>query len=462
LEIVEVTACTPACGGSGATTVTITPGLEHPNWSSAQTPQAWLVQPARYVGFRNFSVDGSATTDTAGVSFNNCSYCWTTGVAVLHAYNIGIWLYQDIHSEIESNYVFDAGQHLTYADPTGIKHNGSNNLIQNNIVEAVRPAIMAEGPSNGSVIAYNFTTNNYTGNDFMFGGLWEHSTGDDYELYEGNVTDQVMEDQIHGSHLMETFYRNFFTGFESCANGQCGSFTTKDTSTTAADDLSYNRYSNYVANILGTSQFSNAVQSSTPEYIVNTTEWVVGSGNQGGSVPIPLDLAVGTTLLRWGNYDVVSGATQWNISQVPSGIAVYPNSAPSTTCTSSVPCPSSFYLSSRPGWWLSSIPFPAIGPDVSAGNVGACSGTLNTPGQFAGVAAITSAQCSPGSGLLSSQWGGHINAIPAMACYLNTMNGPPDGSGGALTFSASQCYPSATGSSSGPAPPTNLSGTVSQ
>ncbi len=35
-----------------------------------------------------------------------------------------------------------------------------------------------------------------------------------------------------------------------------------------------------------------------------------------------------------------------------------------------------------------------------------------------------------------------MNAIPALAGYLNTMNGPPDGSGNALTFSASACYAS--------------------
>jgi len=457
-EIVEVSACSPSCGSAGTTTVTIYPPLQHANWASGQTPQAWLVQPARYVGFRDFSVDGSATIDTAGVSFNNVSYPWVTGVAVLHSYNIGIWLSQDIHGQIESNYVFDAGQHLTYMDPTGIKHNGSNNLFQNNVIEAVRPAFLAEGPSNGSVIAYNFTINNYTGDDFLFGGLWEHSTGDDYELYEGNVADQMFQDQIHGSHLMETFYRNFFTGFESCANGQCGTYTQKDSSTTAVVDIAYNRYSNYVANVVGTPGVTKTYQSvNQPGYIVNTTAWVVGSGVTGTSSVVPADPVVGTSMLRWGNYDVVNAATQWNTNEVPSGIAVYPNPVPTSTCTSSLSCPASFYVSSRPNWWSPSIPFPAIGPDISSGNVGICSGTPNTSGHYSGVAALSSAQCSPGPALTASQWGGHMNAIPAMACYLNVMGGPPDGSGSALTFSAASCYGSGGSDSQAP---TGLTATV--
>jgi hypothetical protein len=461
-EIVEAVSCTPACGSKGPTTVTVTPALQHPNWSASQTPQAWLVQPATHVGFRNFSVDGSGTTDTAGVSFNNCSYCWATGIAVLHSYNIGIWLSQDIHNQIENNYVFDAGQHLRYADPTGIKHNGSNNLMQNNIIEAVRPAFLAEGPSNGTVIAYNFTINNYTGDDFLFGGLWEHSTGDDYELYEGNVANQMFEDQIHGTHLMETFYRNLFTGFESCANQQCGNYTAKDVSTSAVIDIAYNRYANYVGNILGTPGFTNTFQSiNSAGYIVNTTAWVVGNGVTGTTNVVPPDPLVGTTMFRWGNYDVVSAATRWDTSFVPSALSQLGNSVPTTICTSSASCPPSFYLTSRPQWWPSTIPFPAMGPDVNGGNLGVCSGTLNTPKQFAGVPALTTAQCAPGPALNPSQWGGHVNAIPAMACYLNQMAGPPDGSGSALTFSSSSCYPAVSNGLIPPSP-TNLTNTLVQ
>ena len=31
-------------------------------------------------------------------------------------------------------------------------------------------------------------------------------------------------------------------------------------------------------------------------------------------------------------------------------------------------------------------------------------------------------------------FGGHANANPAMNCYLNIMNGPPDGTGGVLSL----------------------------
>jgi hypothetical protein len=465
LEAALATACSPSCGNAGPTTVTIDVPLMHPQWSSSQTPQAWLIQPSQYVGVQNLSIDASATQDTAGVSFYNVANFWSQGVAVLHSYNIGIWVEQSVHGNIQSNYVFDAGQHLAYSDPTGIKYNWSDNLIANNIVQAVRPAIMAEGPSSGNVIIANYMINSYTGDDFMFGNEWDgHSDGADYDLIEHNVMNQFAQDLIHGGHLMQTYFRNLATGWESCANGQCGSYPEKDSNNEAVSSQSFNRYMNLIYNVLGTPGYTTTYSASSSNcanhYEFNNTVYATGCGNSGGSIPIPGDLSVNPSSMRWGNWDTATRATQYNLLEVPSGLSLYVNPLPIGICTALLTCPASLYYSSRPSWWSSSIPFPAIGPDVHNGNLGQCSGTLNTPGHYSGVAALTNAQCT-GTSLTASQWAGHVNAIPAMACYLNVMNGPPDGSGNALTFNAASCYGSAsvTGSS-GPQPPTNLNAVV--
>ena len=464
MEAVLVTGCSPSCGNSGTTTIAIDRPIMHPQWAAGQTPQAWLIQPAQNVGIQNLSIDGSATQDTGGVSFYNVANFWCQGVAVLHSYNIGIWIEQSIHGIIQSNYVFDAGQHLNYSDPTGIKYNWSSNLIANNIVQAVRPAIMAEGPSTGNVVIGNYMINSYTGDDFFFGNEWDgHSDGADYDLIEHNVMNQFTQDLIHGGHLMQTYFRNLATGWESCANDQCGSFKAKDSNSSAVESQSFNRYMNFLYNVLGTPGYSTSYNANNGQcnkvYEFDNTVWATGCGNSGGSIPIPGDATVNKTSLRWGNWDTANKSVQYNKAEVPSGISLYANSAPTSACTSSTPCPASFYYSSRPSWWASSIPFPAIGEDVTGGNVGQCSGTLNTPGHMSGTAALTSAQCT-GTSLTASQWGGHVNAIPAMACYLNVLGGPPDGSGNALTFSAAKCYGSNTATATPPAAPHGLAATV--
>ncbi|HLK36850.1 MAG TPA: hypothetical protein VKU41_08875, partial [Polyangiaceae bacterium] len=129
----------------------------------------------------------------------------------------------------------------------------------------------------------------------------------------------------------------------------------------------------------------------------------IGSGDKEGTVTIPDDPVVGQTLMRWGNWDVVNGATRWLASEVPSGIGPLGNAVPASQSL-----PPSFYLAQKPDFWPASKAWPPIGPDVVGGNI---------------------------AGL-----GGHAYSNPAKDCYA-TMGGPADGTGNPLTFSASACYP---------------------
>ena len=148
-------------------------------------------------------------------------------------------------------------------------------------------------------------------------------------------------------------------------------------------------------------------------------------------------------MLRWGNWDVVNKATLFctaaatPIAACPEDdrgdkAPVYPGlSNPSTTL------PASFYMSAQPAWWPSTISWPPIGPDVSGGNVGQCPGAINVTAQ-AGLPATSSSQC-PGGALITNAWVGHVNANPAMSCYLG-LGGLPDGTGNILAFDAKTCY----------------------
>ncbi len=454
VEIVEAVSCSPACGTAGPTTVTITPALHHPNWSAGQTPQAWFVEPSNYVGVEDLTITAANlgySQVTTGIGFAGTSYFWVRNVVLDSLPNITIFVAQAAnHADFEENYIVNSGQSVVN-DDSAINYQGANGLIANNIFQNSTLPIITDGPSNGNVYAYNYFINQNTVGGSLGAAIDGHSNGEDLNLIEGNVGSKVEMDQAHGTELMNTYYRNFFTAWESCGNGNCGSSTQKDSLLYALAPVSNHRYGNYVANVLGTPGVSTLGYTFTDPmwYVSGTTGHIynVGSGNANTPPgvyfgPIPVDPLVAATIMRWGNWDAYNGSTQWNTDEVPSGISVYPNDVPTGTCTSSAPCPASFFLPQRPPWWPGSIPFPAIGPDVTAGNVGQCTGTLNTPGQYAGVAATTDSQCTGAS--LSPAWDGHVNAIPAMNCYLNVMGGPPDGTGGTLTFEATNCYASST------------------
>jgi hypothetical protein len=307
--------------------------------------------------------------------------------------------------------------------------------------------IVFDGASSGDVVAYNFIVNDNYESDFLRGSAFEHDVNA-FELYEGNVATEVSNDGNHGTANMITRFRNLFTGWESCGNGQCGASPAKDSATDAIADAYADRYQNNVGNVLGTPGYTNAYLTDGQCFTTNVS-FVSGCDNT-----FPSDPLVQATSLYWANWDTATNATRFcgnssdtgwssicaNTSEVPTGATAYPNSVPTKgdTQAGQGAMPASFYLSSKPAWF-GSLPWPPIGPDVTDGNVGQCAGTLNTQGQFAGVPALSDAQCTETS-LTKPAWDGHANANPAMNCALNVMGMPPDGTGDVLSFDPGACY----------------------
>jgi hypothetical protein len=445
--------------------VTISPPLKHPNWRSGQAPKAWLFQTMQSSGVENLSVD-LGNMSGFGISIWGCYKCWVSGVRLMNFGQRGIAAFISTHLQLQNNYLFNG----VGADPYGFILAGTaDNLFVNNIIQHSRSGLVFDGTDSGTVLAYNFCINDITGSENMFPCLWDHSAGDDFHLFEGNIASGVGIDGIHGTHLNETTFRNFFTGWESCANGQCGGQPAKNFQTIAMSYRNANRYGNLVGNVLGTPGYHTLYLTEATSSSSNaTTVYNLGGGNGATSPPILSDPLVHSTALLWANWDNVTNAarfcgnssnTGWSTtctstSEVPTGAPAYPNSVPTVgdTGIGQRALPASLYYSTKPSWF-GSLPWPPIGPDVTNGNVGQCGGALNVPGLFNGVPATSAAQC--GGSPLNTAWGGHVNTNPAMNCYLNVMGGPPDGSGNALSFNASACY-GGVSSSQGPNPPTNL------
>ena len=430
----EMTTATNIAGS----VLTLADPLIYPQWTSRQTPRIWSGASISTVGVENLAIDNTANSANDLIQFFNAYNYWVSGCKFTNWAFWGIEVFQGLHGTIQNNYFY----HTTGVDSYSIRFEGAGrNLIQNNIMTQALSSVVFDGPSSGNVVAYNFSINNNFSNDFMKGAYFEHAVNA-YDLYEGNVTNQILNDGDHGTANMITHYRNFILGWDSCANGQCGS-NVHDTATNALYERSWGRYQNDVANIAGTPGYHTLYNTLSSNLAV--FQW--GIGNGATTPPNPNDPLVYSTSLIWSNYDTVNNAVRCNNSEVPTGASTYPNSIPTLGCSGGT-LPASFYLSSRPAWWSATIPFPAIGPDVSSGNVGQCSGVLNTAGHQSGMPATSSAQCI-GTTLTTPAWGGHVNAIPAVACYLTTMGGQPDGSGNALVFDGNTCY----GKSAAPAPP---------
>jgi hypothetical protein len=442
--------------------LTIADPLIYPDYATGQTPRMWTASSISTVGVENISFDNTVGAVNDFIHFMNSYDYWVKGCKFAHWAFWGVETFQGIHGTITDNYFTDS----TGVDTYGVRFEGAtHNLIQNNIFIRTLSAIVFDGPSAGNVVGYNLALNAGLHNNFMKGLFFSHDQNA-YDLYEGNLTNAQWNDSNHGTSNMLTRFRNLFLGWSSCGNGQCGANVFSGW-TNPFIDLYGDRYQNNIANALCTLGYHNTYKSSAGTLGSGNGQVCIIAGT--GFNPMPGDPLVPSTSMFYANYDVVTGAvrfcgsaanTGWagvcgSASEVPTGASTYPNSLPTVgdVGAGQGALPASLYLASKPSWF-GALPYPAIGPDVSSGSVGVCSGVLNTTGQQAGMPATNGSQC-PGTSLTASAWGGHVSAIPALNCYLNVMGGLPDGTGSPLNFNASACYGGSV-SSQGPNPPTNL------
>ena len=399
VQMVKVTA-------KNGNTYTITPGLYAPNWSAGKSPGAWWPsETIQYAGLEDVTVDATNSGGLANVSLYNAMNVWVTGTRQLRTCTCQrnmIWMGPAAHATVQNNYFYGTtGHSQNYGVESFIS---SDNLVVNNIFHHVVSPMMVHS-NTGSVYAYNYAIND-TYDDgrlpqyhWLAGAIGLHSGGVMYNLFEGNIGPGFGGDYIHGNQVMNTVFRNYWLG--SDPNRIDNLF--------ALSAASWNRYWNVIGNVLGTPGLTTSYSGSNPGI------YDLGYGYD----PVPDDPLVATTMMRWGNYDTVNGSVRWLASEVPSGLSQYANAVPSSQTL-----PASFYLSSQPSWWPASKPWPAIGPDVTGGNI---------------------------SGLA-----GHVYTIPTKECYANIMGGPADGTGNPLNFNANTCYGSGSRDTSLPSSPRNI------
>lgn len=431
-QIVAVTAV------SGST-VTISPGL-YGAYTNSPIAVPFTMSES-YAGVENLQVYANDTGYASNFGMQECAYCWIKGVESNYTDGDHVEVYWGYHDEVRDSYFTNAYLHQpgTHDSDIQIALKTSASLFENNIVERTHTGIMLEWGSAGNVIAYNYDEGEFdaTSNDFLMGGIQYHGAHPQFNLLEGNVTADIEPDSIWGSSSQTTAFRNWVVGTSHI----CNPFTGRGTVTCSgssgvyafqaarAMDISYlSTLNNFVGNVVGSSQAQSMLaygtsamtQTVSVEYPATRSydavvyDWSfgygeasddgTGTGCAGGTPPCHAAGTSATDLIH-GNYNNIGGTIAW---------------ASGVTQT----LPASFYKTSKPSWWPSSMPYPATGPDVTGG----------------------------------SGPGGHTYGNPAYNCFYNVMHGTDGGAGGPYSFNAATCY----GNGVVPPSPSNLTGTVVQ
>src|SRR5205823_6482141 len=129
----------------------------------------------------------------------------------------------------------------------------------------------------------------------------------------------------------------------------------------------HNRYYNLIGNVLGTAGYHSSYTMSPPTAANQSTCWrsiyALGWGGNCTTGSMASDALVATTLMRWGNYDVVTGTVKFDSTEVPAALSKYNNLIPVNQNL-----PASFYLATRPVFFNTTsgtVAWPPIGPDVT-------------------------------------------------------------------------------------------------
>jgi hypothetical protein len=403
--------------------VTITPGIYMPNWRSDRSPGAWWNSsaPRVGVGIEDLSVDFTAigTSETYGIQFQQAYGSWVKGVRSIKANNAHVNLYLSSHVTVRDSYFYNS-QNACSQSYGFEPWMGGDHLFENNIfIHITSPYVMSGGQ--GIVVGYTYAADDYynCGDSAWFqAAMYHHESGSNYDLWEGNNIPGWTADNIHGPGFFATGLRNRIDGKDPLNTN------TKTEQTVPVDLYSFSRYFNIIGNVLGTSGYHVAYEVFTTTTGAQSggancdkTIYRLGWGGNCSNSDNPGDPTLRNTIMRWGNYDTVNNAVRFVSSEVPTSVT-YGNPVPSSQTL-----PASFYLSARPAFFntsFGSVPWPAIGPDITGGNI--------------------------------TNVAGHAFKIPAQVCYEHMTDDPAFAAGTVRSFSAGACYPTGTP----PAPPTNL------
>jgi len=432
--------------GVNGTTITISPALYTDYGVAAGTSPA-LATPfaasAKYAGVESLEAYANGTGYAQTYSLVACAYCWIKGVFDNYTDGDHVDDYFGFHDEIRDSYFSNAYSHTAGGSDADVSilAKTSGTLLENNILERLHAGTLVDWGSAGNVIAYNYFRGNFdSGGDLVIlAAIGEHGAHSQFNLFEGNVGNNITHDSFWGSSSNETMFRNQFRGTETLASPLSGGRNVVNwASTQLANEQMFaltNSFChvnlNSVGNVLGsadavtaatsglynsgTSPFtSTVIPPATRNYnnvfYATSVGYNTGSDSSGsavasfaggpsGAVGYWVGLAA-STILQHGNFDIASNSISWTSS---------------ITHT----LPASFFLSSQPSFWTTAYgtpPWPAIGPDVSGG---------------------------PDSAV-----GGHANYIPAQLCYNNLSRDTT----GLLIFNANTCYAAV----SAPSPPSNV------
>ncbi len=160
-----------------------------------------------FVGVEDLTVDGTKGSHTFSIVFEQAYASWLKNIKVIGAKNYGVFVNTSLQFEMRHSYIGPVKNSGT--NGAGLLVNTvSGSLFEDNIILDSFPNIEVNHGASGNVFAYNFIKkkNGQISIDS------NHGPHNQFNLYEGNVSTNLMSDGYFGSESDTTLFRNWFHG----------------------------------------------------------------------------------------------------------------------------------------------------------------------------------------------------------------------------------------------------------
>lgn len=307
-------------------TITFTPAL---NEGFSLDDTAHTLSQIQNSGIEDLRVTNTGGGGQHNIAFSGCFDSWITNVESVDPVKWHIRLKSSAHCTLRNNYLHGFGASAGGGDSVygfGLYAYCCDNLIENNIIENARHAMILERGGSNNVFGYNYSKDpineNQLTTDFLMGDISTHGGEPTWNLWEGNVASIIKWDSVLGGSQYNTAFRNQITR-KGLASTIYACY--------AIDIQDYN----YDNSLIGNS-WETPPSGYSWGYTRNYGDDAIDTGD---------DAAVSSRTLEHGTYDLLADVTTWNGSDDQD-------------------LPDSLYLTEEPSWW-DGAPWPSIGPSLA-------------------------------------------------------------------------------------------------
>jgi hypothetical protein len=300
--------------------------------------------PVRYAGVEDLHLSGGGQ---GNIKMEGAAYSWIKGIESTDHVGASVGLFKTFRSVVRDSYIHSARDSVPGGGAYGIaiSEYSADNLVENNIVWRMNKVMVMEAAGGGNVVSYNYMDDgliDYHPGWTESGINASHMASTHFALFEGNQSFNYDAENVWGSPIYITVFRNHLTGKRRSAPPLK---LPHDEFRRAISLWEGAWWHTLVGNVLGYTGMNPGPRASSFEYedVYPWNDdpsplWRIGIGKDWG----PPDSKVAATLVRGGNYDYATGLVHWeNIREQE--------------------LPKSLYLASKPAFFGANV-WPWVDP----------------------------------------------------------------------------------------------------